>query len=485
MKHFYLLAFLTLSFQAFAQPGDTTIVQTFTFEAQNNPANAYDSPGRRWFEFPASNNGVNYQKVLMYHTLKCFSDGTAGGLGYPCGEWDYLTYTNLFEHTGALDSTLQQHPHFLLSNQNFTTAAVRATAPFDIFQTEQIVSTINNPADATSFSVGGETESNSLPFGNNETARLQWLYSANELLAAGVQAGNIWQIGFQINGDAGIYQNLKIRLKSTSASALMAFDNTALNTYYLSNTSVNQTGTFYLTLNSPFTWDGSSNILVEVSYDGNPSELGIAAIGEASNMNAIGSIGNNKFVRFDGNDEIRIPAEAFTSISTEVTIAFWLRGDANAQPENGTTFEARNASNNRVLNTHIPWSNSRVYWDAGNSGGSYDRIDKAANPSDFEGVWNHWTFTKNSVTGEMKAYLNGVLWHSGTGKVFPMNNITQFSIGAASTWSNFYRGDLDEFCVFGTALSDLEIQNLVANGPSGSNLLVHYTFNNDNNGTVN
>jgi hypothetical protein len=485
MKHFYLLAFLTLSLQAFAQPGDTTIVQTFTFEAQNNPNTAYDSPGRRWFDFPASNNGVNYQKVLMYHTLKCFSDGTAGGLGFPCGEWDYLSYNYLFEHTGALDSTLQQHPHFLLNNQNFTTAAVRATAPFDIFQTEQVVSTINNPADANSFAVGDETESNLLPFGSNETARMQWLYSANELLAAGVQAGNIWQIGFQINGDAGMYQNLKIRLKSTTANALMTFDNVALNTYYLSNTSVNQTGTFYLTLNSPFAWDGSSTILLEVSYDGNPSEMGIASIGEASNMNAIGSIENNKFVRFDGNDEIRIPAEAFASISTEITIAFWLRGDANAQPENGTTFEARNASNNRVLNTHIPWSNSRIYWDAGNSGGSYDRIDKAANPADFEGVWNHWTFTKNSVTGEMKAYLNGVLWHSGTGKVLPMNNITQFSIGAASTWSNFYRGDLDEFCVFGTALSDLEIQSLVANGPSGSNLLVHYTFNNDNNGTVN
>lgn len=484
MKHLLFFSSLLISLNIFAQPGDTTVVQTFTFEAQNNPANAYDSPGRRWFQFPASNNGLNYQKVLMYHTLKCFSDGTAGGLGYPCGEWDYLTYTNLFEHTGNLDSTLQQHAHFLLNNQNFGTASTRNSAPFDIFQIDQINSTLSNVGNANTPSVGNNTAAENAPFTNAGSARFQWLYSATELSNSGVQAGNIWQIGFDLTGNAGDYTNLRIRLKNTSASTLTTLDNGAMSTYYLSNTSISQNGTYFLTLNSPFLWDGASNILVEVSYDENNNQLGVASLGESSNLNAVASIGNNKFVRFDGNDEIRIPASAFANISNEVTIAFWLRGNSTFQPENGTCFEARNANNNRVLNTHIPWSNSRVYWDAGNSGGSYDRIDKAANPADFEGVWNHWAFTKNSVTGEMKAYLNGVLWHSGTGKVFPMNNITQFSLGAACTWSNFYRGDMDEFSLFSSALTEPEIQNLFLNGPSGSSLLVHYNFNNDSNGIV-
>ena len=95
---------------------DTTTVQTYTFDAQNNPATAYDSPGRRWFEFPASDNGVEYGKVLMEYTLKCFEDGTAGNLGYACGEWDYLSYTYLFDHTGLLDSTALQHPFQLLAD---------------------------------------------------------------------------------------------------------------------------------------------------------------------------------------------------------------------------------------------------------------------------------------------------------------------------------------------------------------------------------
>ena len=108
-----------LSTQSFAQNPDTTWVQTYTWEAQNNPATAYDSPGRRWFDFPASDNDTSYQKVLMYYNLKCFEDGTAGNLGYACGEWDYLTYTYLFDHTGMLDSNLLTHPHWLIDDLDF------------------------------------------------------------------------------------------------------------------------------------------------------------------------------------------------------------------------------------------------------------------------------------------------------------------------------------------------------------------------------
>ena len=84
----FLVAFLVaFSDLMQADPGDTTWVQTYTWDAQNNPETAYDSPGRRWFQFP-SGEDTSYRKILMYHRLKCFEDGTAGNLGYPCGEWD-------------------------------------------------------------------------------------------------------------------------------------------------------------------------------------------------------------------------------------------------------------------------------------------------------------------------------------------------------------------------------------------------------------
>jgi hypothetical protein len=116
MRYVLVLAAFVSAAASFAQSGDTTVVQTFTFEAQNNPNADYDSPGRKWFEFP--DEGTSYQKILMYYTLKCFSDGTAGGLGYPCGEWDYLTYNYLFQHTGLYDSLASQHPKFKLNDED-------------------------------------------------------------------------------------------------------------------------------------------------------------------------------------------------------------------------------------------------------------------------------------------------------------------------------------------------------------------------------
>ena len=59
----FFVAFLCTS-SLNADPGDTLIVQTYTFEEQNNPDTDYESPGRRWFTFP-EDDGTTYQKILM------------------------------------------------------------------------------------------------------------------------------------------------------------------------------------------------------------------------------------------------------------------------------------------------------------------------------------------------------------------------------------------------------------------------------------
>ena len=104
-------------------------------------------------------------------------------------------------------------------------------------------------------------------------------------------------------------------------------------------------------------------------------------------------------------------AKKMIQASHHVTIAFWAYGDPTL-PQNTTGFSAANSGGGRVLQTHLPWGNSNIYWDAGNS---YDRIDKAASAADFKGRWTHWAFTKNTATGTMEIYLDGQPWHSGTG----------------------------------------------------------------------
>jgi hypothetical protein len=69
----------------YAAPGDTTIIQTFTY------ADGTQTPRTGKFEFP--DGSIEYEKVLMYYTVKCDSAPNY------CGGWDYDVHTDVFEET--------------------------------------------------------------------------------------------------------------------------------------------------------------------------------------------------------------------------------------------------------------------------------------------------------------------------------------------------------------------------------------------------
>ncbi|MDQ8179590.1 LamG-like jellyroll fold domain-containing protein [Pelagicoccus sp. SDUM812005] len=170
----------------------------------------------------------------------------------------------------------------------------------------------------------------------------------------------------------------------------------------------------------------------------------------------VAGVNGGNAIQFDGvDDAVWLNATAFEDIDQEVSVAMWVYGDAS-QPKNDSVFYAVDASGNRFLNIHLPWSNSTVYWDAGYSGGSYDRIQKTATLSEFAGQWNHWVFTKNATTGDMKIYLNGSLWHSGSGKTKGMSEIVTGRIGSGLN-NNFYSGTLDEVMLYSVELSAAEV----------------------------
>ena len=94
MKRLLFFIFLIVSFLQFngQNPGDTTIIETLNFN---------DITKRKgWYIFPSDTN--KYHKVLMYYTLKC--DAATTQDNYACGEWDYTTYTRLFNHQNVNSS---------------------------------------------------------------------------------------------------------------------------------------------------------------------------------------------------------------------------------------------------------------------------------------------------------------------------------------------------------------------------------------------
>jgi len=464
-----LLAFFCLA-DAVAQQ-DTTFVQTLNFS---------DITKRRdWYEFPAQ--GTDYRKVLMYYTLKC--DAATTQDQYACGEWDYLTYSYVYDHTGNLDSNLYNHPHYLVGTEPWTSAfAYTSTPQYNTTEQYQYYTVIDAINSETVGTIGTASTTTDFPFNGIATvARCQYLYTAAELQNAGLLAGDIDQLSWEVNAVGDAIANVRIRLAQTSATELHEFLNSGFSQHYYSQASFASVGTSTLPLLSPFAWDGSSSIVVEVSYT---LEVGVNGplLDAETTTDTLGvcNTGYDGAVEFDNSTYLQLPLEGY-DFGDEITISFWAYGDPAVQPENSYAFEAIDANNNRVLNCHLPWSNERIYWDAG-EGSGYDRIDKAATAAEYEGNWVHWALTKNATTGSMKIYKNGTLWHSGTGLNRSIGEVAKFTIGHSATGNGFWHGRMDEFQIWDVELDQSTIvdwmnRTVTASHPNWNDLVAYYDFN--------
>ncbi|MGD1808974.1 LamG-like jellyroll fold domain-containing protein [Dapis sp. BLCC M126] len=167
-------------------------------------------------------------------------------------------------------------------------------------------------------------------------------------------------------------------------------------------------------------------------------------------------------INFDGVDDyIELPTAAIPQ-SDEITISFWAHG-GKSLPKTNSIIVAYDQSNHRVVNIHLPWSDSKIYFDCGNtttSDDSYDRIDKLSQAVDFKDKWTHWVFTKNVATGEMKIYQNGSLWQSGTGKNKSIGSVAMVRLGCDSG-TLFYHGKVANLRIYDRVLSPEEINELI------------------------
>ena len=155
---------------------------------------------------------------------------------------------------------------------------------------------------------------------------------------------------------------------------------------------------------------------------------------------------------FDGvDDKVQLPAESMP-IGNEITVSFWAKG-GNSLPKQNSIIYANGANNERVLNIHFPWSDGVIYFDCGADASGFDRINKAAQPTDYKGQWAHWAFTKNAKTGEMKVYRNGTLWHSGTGCKRPLPKTVSLDLGGG------YDGTVSELCIWKFARTEAQIRD--------------------------
>ena len=155
------LFFLKITAQ---NPGDTTIVETLDFN---------DITKRRgWYIFPSDTN--KYHKVLMYYTLKC--DNATTQDNYPCGEWDYTTYTRLYKHQNI------NSPYYYYRNSTPENIQYNNSPKFDIHQNLSYNLLHDSTIVENSFDIGSGTLNTTELFNTiNKSGKVQYLITATEL----------------------------------------------------------------------------------------------------------------------------------------------------------------------------------------------------------------------------------------------------------------------------------------------------------------
>ncbi|MBL7921106.1 MAG: gliding motility-associated C-terminal domain-containing protein [Bacteroidia bacterium] len=108
----------------------------------------------------------------------------------------------------------------------------------------------------------------------------QILYRASELLASGVSAGYLTSMAFNVSATNGIgsLTNFTIKMKCTNATAITAFDNTNLSQVFTQASFAPVNGWNTHTFQTPYYWDGVSNILVDICRGNQPWQFVSASV---------------------------------------------------------------------------------------------------------------------------------------------------------------------------------------------------------------
>ena len=206
-----------------------------------------------------------------------------------------------------------------LFRDNGKTVLMVGTYDRGILQYDSIDNVLNKPTSINAtFGTGSINSSSHLvtPFGTSKKAgRNQFLFTAAELKAQGLEYGKIKQISLDILGASNPvlgYDGLKVNMKLVQEDSLSTFqENTTLT--FDKIITVSQ-GWLDLILDFPFIWDGESDLLIELCYSkqaDNAKDIVVKCsdVGFSANAYSDGTGSDNQTkgceMNFDGNSHLR------------------------------------------------------------------------------------------------------------------------------------------------------------------------------------
>jgi len=311
---FTLLSFFSLS--SLAQ--DTIVVQTLDYSKTTRDT---------MVQFPDGTD--SYSKILMQYAMRCkgarVSTGSNRNLG--CGEWDYSCNTYIEDATKA-DSLLSTTDEYAIDRFSGSTFNYKETAIMDYYRNTKNTTQINSSSNLDTAQVGFGTISTNQGIPGTVgglAGRYQHLFTAQELTAAGLSAGNIWGIVVDANNTMEV-SDLRINLKHSAQDSLNlksielgGFDNLFSNMYEFT------TGSNQIPFHTPMVWDGISNILIEFT-----SSLSITFLELTVNstlQDKIRSIASNDggYATFDGTNYLESKSYEGVMGSQNRTCEAWIK----------------------------------------------------------------------------------------------------------------------------------------------------------------
>jgi len=455
MKKIILLSalFLLVAIANAQVPGDTIVVKAFKYGSTTRDT---------LIQFP--NGNLTYEKIILKYNMRCKNAliSTQAAPNQGCGEWDYSCNTYIVDSTRT-ENDLNLQPNYVISNHTGTTFPYVTQPVYDYYNYTQTNVVLNNIVSENQYTVGaGSTAVPNFLKANEKSGRSQILYTAAELTTAGFTAGNIDGILLNVSNAGGGVNFFKVGIQHSSLTALNG--NTVTLTGFTNVFNQNfsfVTGSNRLQFHTAFVWDGTSNVLIDLCFTNTVPTNPIVFNGLNTTSVMALYARNNYALDLSAQGHVSLNPSALTGISNEITVAFWAYGHAAQMPSSNNFIYGYDANpNNRQLSLQLPWGDNNLYYDCGYTAGGYDRINKVMTAAEQGGQWQHWAFTKNAITGSMKIYLNGVLWHSGTGKTKPIT-LLNLILGKDQDLLNNYKGKVNEFSIWNKELSLSNIQGLM------------------------
>jgi hypothetical protein len=195
-----------------------------------------------------------------------------------------------------------------------------------------------------------------------------------------------------------------------------------------------------------------------------------------------------------GTPSVLIPDASFmnaTAADDLLSFSLWIKKYDNANSSAFWADSPSSPSGMRGYQAHTPWSDENVYFDsAGCCNAEETRISAAGSTipgftdATWWNGWHHWVFLKNGLTKQI--WVDGQLFLEGSGNPLP-TDFARIWLGAEGGGENAgqlnnMHGQIDDFAVFGTALSQADIGRLFAGTlPSAlgaaTKPLAHWDFN--------